>query len=80
MSWYKRIIWKDGTFRPQYWLFGWASFKDRNGAVLEFLSVSEAMDLLDKHDPYHYLKTFLASTFLSTCLGFALLFLTVYLW
>ena len=72
MSWYKRILWKDGTFRPQYWLLGWASFKDKNGNEIEFISAKDAIDLLDKHDPYRCLKTLIASTFLSTCFGFAL--------
>lgn len=76
----KRILYKDGTFRPQYWLFGWRSFKDTSGREVEFMTAVDATALSIKHDPYRCLKTLLASTFLSTCFGFALLFLTVYLW
>lgn len=76
----KRLLYKDGTFRPQYWLFGWRSFKDTSGREVEFMNATDATALSTKHDPYRCLKTLVASTFLSTCFGFALLFLTVYLW
>lgn len=76
----KRILYKNGTFRPQYWLFGWKSFRDSSKREIEFMSATDATDLLNKHDPYRCLRTLIASTFLSTCFGLALLFLAVYLW
>lgn len=76
----KRIVFKDGTFRPQYWLLGWKTYKDRKGNQVEFLDQKTAYDCLERHNPYSCLQRFIASSVLSVCLGFVLLYLTVNIW